>query len=73
MKKLFIAVMLLTLASCQEPNVQRENTGYVVMNGSNPLKIVKIDGCQYLLGDWGHATVLTHKGNCNNPIHKLKH
>ena len=72
MKKLFIAVMLLTLASCQEPNVQRENTGYVVMNGSNPLKIVKIDGCQYLLGDWGYATVLTHKGNCNNPIHKSK-
>lgn len=69
MKKLFIAAMLLTLASCQEPNVQRENTGYVFMNGSNPLKIVKIDGCQYLLGDWGSATVLTHKGNCTNPEH----
>lgn len=69
MKKLFIAVMLLTLASCQERNVQKENTGYVIMDGSNTLKIVNVDGYQYLLGDWGYATVLTHKGNCNNPEH----
>ena len=69
MKKLFIAVMLLTLASCYEPNVKRESTGYVIESGSNPLKIVNVDGCQYLYGDWGYGTVLTHKGNCNNPEH----
>jgi len=69
MKKLFIAAMLLTLASCQEPNVQRENTGYVVLGYTTPLQVIKIYGCQYLFGDWGNATVLTHKGNCNNPEH----
>lgn len=21
-------------------------------------------------GNWGNATIITHKGNCNNPIHK---
>lgn len=69
MKKLFIAVMLLTLASCQEQNVESKSTDYVIKAGSNPIKIVNIDGCQYLFGDWSHATVLTHKGNCNNPKH----
>jgi hypothetical protein len=72
MKKLFIAVMLLTLTSCYEPNVKRESTGYVIKAGSSPIKIITVDRCQYLFGDWSHATVLTHKGNCNNPIHKLK-
>lgn len=69
MKKLFIAVMLLTLASCHEANVEGESTDYVIKTGSNPIKIVNVDGCQYLFGDWSHATVLTHKGNCNNPEH----
>ena len=62
--------MLLTLTSCYEPNVKGESTGYVIQAGYGPLKIVNIDGCQYLFGDWGYATVLTHKGNCNNLIHK---
>ena len=69
MKKLFIAVMLLTLASCYEPNVKRESTGYVIQSGCSPLKIVNVDGCQYLYGEWGYGTVLTHKGNCTNPEH----
>ena len=30
----------------------------------NEIKIVEIDSCEYLWGDWGNATVLTHKGNC---------
>jgi hypothetical protein len=28
-------------------------------------RVVKIEGCQYILVDRGVA----HKGNCNNPIH----
>ena len=72
MKTLFIAAMLLTLASCYESNVKKEDTGYVIKAGAGPIKIVNVDGCQYLFGDWSHATVLTHKGNCNNPIHKFK-
>jgi len=33
------------------------------------LEEINIDSCQYLYGDWGNATVLTHKGNCNNKLH----
>lgn len=69
MKKLFIAVMLLTLASCYEPNVKKESTGYVISADKRPLTIVNIDGCQYLWGDWGRESIFTHKGNCTNPKH----
>jgi hypothetical protein len=35
------------------------------------LESVKIDGCEYWYGRNGgiDSTVLTHKGNCSNPIH----
>lgn len=70
MKKIFIAVILLTFASCQK-NVESRNTS-VSLGYTTPLQLIKIDGCQYLFGDWGNATTLTHKGNCNNTIHKVK-
>lgn len=72
MKKLFIAVMLFTLASCYEPNVEVKSTGYVINPGREPLDVVTVDGCQYLYGDWGSGSVLTHKGNCTNPSHVLR-
>ena len=49
-------------------NVKREKTHFKI-NGSG-LQILKIDSCEYLYGPWGNATVLTHKGDCSNPIHK---
>jgi len=39
------------------------------MDGYSPLDLVVIDSCEYLLGQWGNGTVLTHKGNCKN--HKI--
>ena len=35
-----------------------------------PLNVVLIDGCEYLYGPWGNGTVLCHKGNCKNLIHR---
>jgi len=69
MKKLIkISLIILILSSCEKVNVQVKETKYKV-NEQNNLKEVIIDSCQYLYGDWGHATVLTHKGNCKN--HKI--
>lgn len=69
MKKLIkISLIILILSSCEKVNVQVKETKYKV-NEENNLKEVIIDSCQYLYGDWGQATVLTHKGNCKN--HKL--
>jgi hypothetical protein len=69
MKKLIkISLIILILSSCEKVNVQVKETKYKV-NEQNNLKEIIIDSCQYLYGDWGQATVLTHKGNCKN--HKL--
>lgn len=54
------------LISCTEPNVPKTSTQYNVIKNYNPLDLVVIDSCEYLFGEWGNATVLTHKGNCKN-------
>jgi len=72
MNKLFIALTLLTFTSCTDSNVETKATNIQVGSYSTPIRIIVVDGCEYLWGDWGNATVLTHKGNCSNSIHKLK-
>jgi hypothetical protein len=70
MKKLLLtATVLMVLASCEETNVERKQTPYTI-DINHELEIVEVEGCQYLYGPWGGSTVLTHKGNCKNPIHK---
>jgi|LakMenEpi03Aug12_release.lakeMendotaPanAssembly.Ray.scaffolds.fasta_scaffold2844684_1 hypothetical protein len=71
MRKLLLTLVIgLTIGSCTEPNVDRKYTGIRYGDGDELEEIV-IDGCQYIgqFGgfntDWG-----THKGTCNNPIHK---
>ena len=83
MKKLLI-ILSLGLTSCFEPNVGypgKSTTDSTLADSLNipkripvefsaiPLTVVMIDSCEYLYGPWGNASVLTHKGNCNNPIH----
>jgi hypothetical protein len=70
MKRILVITLVLGLFSCEEQNVDKKTTNYVVSPGNNPLEIVVIDECEYLYGPWGNATVLTHKGNCKNPIHQ---
>jgi hypothetical protein len=69
-----ILVLTLSLVGCTnpQPNVETKPTGYKLegyIGATDPLVEVKIDGCDYLYGPWGNATILTHKGNCKNPIH----
>ena len=70
--KLLILALAIGMVGCYDVNVKHESTDYVIRGGNNPLTIVVVDSCEYLYGEWGNATVLTHKGNCNNPIHKHK-
>ena len=69
MKNIFTLLILITLTSCSQDKINESdvNLGYIT-----PLQTIEIEGCKYLFGDWHNATVLTHKGNCNNKIHKLK-
>lgn len=64
-----IIIYSLFFVSCAKGNVEKINTNYIIRDGRQPLQVVVIDSCEYFFGDWGNGTVLTHKGNCNNPIH----
>ena len=33
---------------------------------------VVIEGCQYIYIPNGQAAVMSHKGNCNNPVHQYR-
>ena len=70
MKQLLVVMLALSMLGCQEPTVDINSTKHVLSYGHNPLQEITIEDCQYLYGEWGNTTVLTHKGNCNNPIHQ---
>lgn len=68
MRNLIIFIFALSLSSCEnepfnQPKVQDPLKGYT---------IVVIDECEYLCAGsiYSNYAVLTHKGNCSNPIHK---
>jgi hypothetical protein len=65
MKKILF-ILLISLFGCVNttPNVKRVQTEFKIMEFYGPLYIVEVDKCEYLFGEWGNATVFTHKGNC---------
>ena len=71
---ILISILILTILSCgcREVNTPRKGTGFVVREDKDPLIIVEVDSCEYLLGDWADATVLTHKGNCKFCLERNK-
>lgn len=66
MKKVILSFSLLALVGCSKSNVKSHDTDIYIHGYSRPLEFIEVDGCEYLLGNWGYATVLTHKGNCKN-------
>lgn len=66
MKKLLIVALL--FASCKYKNSTKESTN-VVVNGIS-IEVFRIDSCEYIGSGIGfNSGILTHKGNCSNPIH----
>jgi hypothetical protein len=65
--------MLVTASfcSCTEDHPNKE-TSFDVGVGSGLVVVRVIDSCEYLLGAWGNATVLTHKGNCKFCAKRIK-
>lgn len=64
LKPAFLIGAVMCCFSCKKSNTPTTITNYKVGEYFNDIKIVEIDSCEYLWGDWGKATVLTHKGNC---------
>ena len=66
-----ILIIFLVLTGCGSGNVEIKSTKYQIKQHTS-LELVTVDGCEYLYGDWGNATVLTHKGNCINHTYSIK-
>jgi len=62
-----LLITLLMLMGC-ETNVPTKHNGATI-NGEI-IRETKIDSCEYLYTIVHGGVTLTHKGNCNNPIHK---
>jgi hypothetical protein len=56
----FIILMALMLAGCVKAE-RRTNEG--------GMKVIRIEGCQYILYIGYTVAGLAHKGDCDNPIH----
>ena len=57
MKKLILVLFVSIIAfSCNTAHVSEE--------------VQIIDGCEYIVSRNSYGNVVSHKGDCNNPIHK---
>lgn len=66
MKKVFVFLIILFF-SC---NIHYTDDNSNIVK-ENSIKTVVYDGCEYLMFiTYGGVGVLSHKGNCSNPIHK---
>jgi hypothetical protein len=64
-KAFFILLVMCCFSSCNiNEGIEPKESGYKISGVINTIKVVEVDSCEYLYGDWGNATVLTHKGNC---------
>lgn len=71
----YFTLFVYCFSSCSgkyKPRVKTKTTEFKVGDYSK-VKIVEIDSCEYLWGDWGYASVLSHKGNCKFCAEREKH
>lgn len=61
MKTIIIIAIAAVVASCGPPSVEEIRGRF---------EVLKIEGCQYFFWEGAYSTLLTHKGNCTNPIHQ---
>lgn len=61
----FILSLSVLFICCHSNNIDVKKTDYKFYG--NDVDILIIDGCQYFQFPGSH---ITHKGNCNNPIHR---
>ena len=67
MKYLLISLLVLFGCSTKESVTPKNND-----SEAGCVTVVTIDGCQYLQYCQYMSKGITHKGNCNNPIHSYK-
>ncbi len=75
MRKLLLFCLVLSLTACTTPPPADPGATAIEGDAQDVLQVRTIDGCQYLEYNYGESNYrvysLTHKGNCNNPIHPV--
>jgi hypothetical protein len=71
MKKHFLSLFIVVvLGSCNNPPPESaKDAGDIPEVESGKLFTITIEGCEYLSWRYDRSLGITHKGNCNNPIH----
>lgn len=69
MKRILAILSLLYIVflsiSCNSDVIDGEKTPYYVdYHDHTPLRVVEIEGCEYLIFSNEHKFAITHKGNC---------
>ena len=60
----YVLLAVVFLIGCTESNVNKNSTGVILTNGSEDVKIIVIDSCEYLYYSGESRMGMAHKGNC---------
>lgn len=67
--KKVLPIILLMVSCSSTPTLDSKKTEHRLEGYDTPLRVVRIEDCEYFVGGSGYGSVFTHKGNCSNPIH----
>lgn len=62
-------VGMVSLLGCSPQNDPVATADGEAIVFSNEYRTIKIEGCEYIYMGSTNSQTITHKGNCNNPIH----
>lgn len=70
----FLLVLFVALSSCE---VQQNEQNYIAKSvpeekypiGTRTVRSFEYEGCEYLVLGFGNQQMMSHKGNCKNPMH----
>ena len=60
----YVLLAVVFLIGCTESNVNKNSTGVILTNGSEDVRIIVIDSCEYLYYSGESRMGMAHKGNC---------
>jgi hypothetical protein len=74
MRVILSLFLFLSIFSCQDGDREEERPSNVLDNDSRfsnkNYQVYTLEGCEYIVVDFGNSKWGSHKGNCKNPIHK---
>jgi hypothetical protein len=74
MKVILSLFLFLSICSCQDSHQEEDRQSNKLDTNSRfsnkNYQVYTLEGCEYIVVDFGTSKWGSHKGNCKNPIHK---